>query len=112
MRSQLRKEEPVLSRIKAIALRIQHRGKMLSPGTPGGEHVCQLMQFNSRKVWKEEAIPPFYSEKGARDPLLDILALPCLNDNTRPVPGFAGDRGEREASLCVGALVAPEPHFT
>lgn len=92
---------------------MQHRGKMLSPGTAGGEQVCQLMQFNSRKVQKEETISHFYSEEGAWGPLLDILALPCLSDdNTRPVSGFTGDRGERQASLCVGALAAPEPHFT
>lgn len=65
MGSQLRKQEPVLSKIKTIALRMQHRGKMLSPGTAGGEQVCQLMQFNSRKVQKEETISHFYSEEGA-----------------------------------------------
>lgn len=39
------------------------------------------------------------------------LALPYLSDNnTSPVPGLAEDRREREVSLCMGALAAPEPH--
>lgn len=71
------------------------------------------MQFSSRKVWKEEAISLFYSGVGAWGLLLDVLALPCLSDdNTRPVPGFAGDRRERQAHLCMGTLAAPEPHFS
>lgn len=36
----LSKEKPALSKMRAVALRLQHEGNMLSPGAAGGEQVC------------------------------------------------------------------------
>lgn len=40
MGTQLRKEDPVLRKMRAVALRLQHTGNMLSPGAARGEQVC------------------------------------------------------------------------
>lgn len=40
MGTQLRKEEPALSKMRAVALRLQHEGNVLSSGAAGGEQVC------------------------------------------------------------------------
>lgn len=40
MEIQPRKEEPALSKMRAVALRLQHKGNALSPGAARGEQMC------------------------------------------------------------------------
>lgn len=109
MGTRLSKEKPALSKMRAAALRLQQEGNMLSPGAAGGEQVCELMGFSSRRVWKEEAIFSFLLLEGSLRSTLRPLALPYLSDNnTSPVPGLAEDRRERSQSLhgCFGSTRA------
>lgn len=40
MGTELAKEEPTLKKMRAAALRLQHKGNVLSPGLARGEQVC------------------------------------------------------------------------